>query len=227
MYWMRKFSAVLTSLLFAAALAVASPAAATHYLVDTGVGTDFNDAPYLYNFGNNNLQFEAVQFFVPDATIITSIEGALAPRVADSTLTIKLYTTGAGDTPETSFFAQAVSVPDGMGFHGVSGIAVPVTRGYYYAAFEVADGQTFNGYEVAGAPNPQSREAYLNCCTNNHAYQIITNRPVNSVGTLGLGLRVGDSPSGVPEPAAWSLMVIGVGVAGAALRRRTALVSVG
>lgn len=204
----------------AAALAIAMPATAAHYIVDTGVGSNFRDAPYLYGFGGNSFQWVAVQFFVPTATTITSIEGALAPRVADTTLTVKLYTVGTGtDAPDVSFFSQATSVHDGIGFHGATGLSIPIASGYYYAAFEVLDGQTFNGYDVAGAPNPQAKEAYINCCSN--GYHRITNTPVNAVGSLGLGLRIGDSVAGsVPEPAAWTLMIAGFGLVGTALRRR-------
>lgn len=159
------------------------------------------------------------EFFVPTATTITSIEGALAPRVANTTLTAKLYTVGdATDAPERELFAQAFSVPDGVGFHGATGLSVAVARGYYYAAFEVLDGQTFNGYDVAGAPNPQPKEAAANNLSG--GYHRITNQPVNNVGSLGLGLRVGNSPATVPEPAAWTLLIAGFGLTGAALRRR-------
>ena len=65
----------LTPILAAAALLAAVPAAATHYIVDTGAGTDFPHAPYLYNFGGNQFQFVAIQFFLPTATTIHSIEG--------------------------------------------------------------------------------------------------------------------------------------------------------
>ena len=211
------------TLTLTAALLAAAPAAATHYLVDTGAGADFPHAPYLYNFGGNQFQFEAVQFYVPGATTIRSIEATLAPRVLDTTLTVRLYAVDpVTDAPQagTAFFSRAFAVHDHYsGFQGVGGLSVAVTPGYYYAAFEVDPGQTFNGYFVAGAPRPQA-SAYAQGSQRNGAYQ----RILFPSESASLGLRIADGgTAAVPEPAAWSLMIGGFGLVGAALRRRPAL----
>lgn len=197
-------------------------AAAPHYIVDTGAGTDGLNAPYLYGIGAYAYQWVAIQFFVPTATTITSIEGALTPRVANTTLTAKLYTVGATtDSPDIELFAQAFTVPDGVGFHGATGFAFAVAPGAYYAAFEVLADQNFNGFDLASAPNPQAKEAGARYGSG--GYHRITNTPTNNLGSLGLSLRVGDSPAAtVPEPAAWTLLIAGFALTGAALRRRAA-----
>ncbi|MBC7496245.1 MAG: PEPxxWA-CTERM sorting domain-containing protein [Sphingomonadaceae bacterium] len=209
------------TLLLAAALLAATPAAAVHYLVDTGAGSDFPHAPYLYNGGGLNYQFEAVQFYVPTATTIRSIEATLAPRVVDTTLTLRLYTVDpVTDAPQagSAFFAQAFAVHDYYtGFQGIGGLSVAVTPGYYYAAFEVDAGQTFNGYFAAGAPRPQT-SAYAYGFQQGGAYQ----RIIFPAESASLGLRIADST--VPEPAAWSLLIVGFAAVGAALRRRAARV---
>jgi hypothetical protein len=203
-----------------ATLAAALPVtAAPHYIVDTGLGTDARNAPYLYGIGAYTYQWVAIQFFVPTATTITSIEGALTPRVANTTLTAKLYTVGATtDAPDIELFAQAFTIPDGVGFHGATGFAFTVAPGAYYAAFEVLADQDFNGFDLASAPNPQAKEAAAR--NGSGGYHRITNQPTNDLGSLGLSLRVGDSPATVPEPAAWSLLIAGFAFTGAALRRR-------
>jgi len=211
-------------LALATALLAAVPAAAVHYIVDTGAGTDFGYAPYVYNFGGDQFQFEAVQFYVPTATTIRSIEATLAPRVLDSTLTVRLYAVDpVTDAPQagTAFFARAFAVHDYYtGFQGVSGLSVAVTPGYYYAAFEVDAGQTFNGYFVAGAPRPE-RSAYAQGAQRNGAYQ----RILIPAESASLGLRIADTPGGaVPEPAMWAMLVAGFGLVGGALRRRSPVI---
>lgn len=202
---------------FAAALPAA---AAPHYIVDTGLGTDAQNAPYLYGIDADTYQWVAIQFFVPTATTITSIEGALTPRVANTTITAKLYTVGAAtDAPETELFAKAFSVPDGVGWHGATGFSFAVARGYYYAAFEIPPDQNFNGFDLASAPNPQAKEA--GASARSGGYHRITNTPTNNLGSLGLSLRVGEGdPAAVPEPAAWSLLIAGFALTGAVMRRR-------
>ncbi len=216
---MRPFLALAAALSFIAA----APVAATHYIVDTGVGNDFAYAPYLYGFGGPSYQFEAVQFYVPTATTIRSIEATLAPRELDTTLTVRLYAVDpVTDAPQagTAFFARAFAVHNFYsGFQGVTGLSVAVTPGYYYAAFEVDNGQTFNGYFVTGAPNPQA-SAYAQGYQKNGAYQ----RILFPYQSASLGLRIADSvTAGVPEPATWSLLIMGFGLTGVALRRRSTL----
>ena len=217
---MKRFPVAFAALAMAAAAMPA--AAAPHYIVDTGLGTDGQNAPYLYGIGSDYYQWVAIQFFVPTATTITSIEGALTPRVANTTLTAKLYTVGdATDAPQFELFAKAFSVPDGVGWHGATGFSFAVARGYYYAAFEVPADQNFNGFDLASAPNPQAKEAAAS--TGSGGYHRITNPPTNNLGSLGLSLRVGDSLTpAVPEPETWSLLIAGFALTGAALRRRAA-----
>jgi hypothetical protein len=38
-------------------------------------------------------------------------------------------------------------------------------------------------------------------------------------------LKVPMSPAGIPEPANWAMMMIGIGVVGAQMRRRNAMVT--
>jgi subtilisin-like proprotein convertase family protein len=51
----------------------------------------------------------------------------------------------------------------------------------------------------------------------------VSDRAAQNIGSLtGWSLQI-DSNGGVPEPAAWALMIVGFGLAGAALRRRSAM----
>ena len=57
--------------------------------------------------------------------------------------------------------------------------------------------------------------------SNGYHRIFITNQLVNDVGSLGLGLRIADTPGGaVPEPAMWAMLVAGFGLVGGAVRRR-------
>jgi PEP-CTERM motif len=62
------------------------------------------------------------------------------------------------------------------------------------------------------------RTSFLDIGTNDTLY-VWTQAPLNAPG----GLQTGNDLGGVPEPAAWALMILGFGAAGSLLRRRRLL----
>ena len=141
----------------------------------------------------------------------------------------------AAATPMTGFTAHLVTITSAAEDNFVkslSGAATYVwaagtdeaTEGVWKWAAGPEAGQTFYirggpvvGYQHwnPGEPNNNATENYLHIKANAGDWNDIY--PTFASG----GYVVEYSPSTVPEPAAWSLMIAGFGLIGAALRRRT------
>ncbi len=93
----------------------------------------------------------------------------------------------------------------------------------------------FSGVEIVISPLAKGN-AYTNGVSYNHSSDVLTLQEIFHVGT-GVGndllggasgatdlsdlYKAGAIPRGVPEPTTWSLMLIGAGLVGGSLRRRT------
>lgn len=204
---MREFAAVL------GALAVCSVGASAHAgaIVNTGAPT----APFAVDWGLGD--GIAARFQVANATSISEIQGFFSGVDSARTYTIALYGDGA-DKPGAQLFSTEATATANLDWNGKSGLGWAVTPGFYWAAFEVRAGQTFFTAGMPSAPpSPLVDEAF----NRSGAYFAFDG--------LDVGVRIFDTSNGggppVPEPSTWALMIGGFGLAGAALRRRRAVVA--
>lgn len=132
-------------------------------------------------------------------TLTTSFSGLLAPTTAAH---IHCCTAPTGGV--------ATQVPSFPGF------PTGVTAGSYSQTFDLSLASTFNPSFVFGYPNLElAKQALLTGLADGTAY-------LNIHTSAFPGGEIRGSFSAVPEPSAWAVMILGFGVAGAALRRRRA-----
>lgn len=127
---------------------------------------------------------------------------------------------GSGGAPGSVVDSATVTVGVGAPqWIDATSLGWNVAAGSYWMAFEAAPSSTAQANFFGSAPSPLNRYDFL---------------PVGlggwtNAGSLDLGIRLlgeGGDPVGlgplasVPEPAAWTFMIGGFGLAGAALRRR-------
>jgi hypothetical protein len=198
-------------LALAAAATLAAGQAASDVIIDTGVVMPF--------FGGIVVGGDiavAGRFDVSRPTILTDVEGYLGFATPGDTLTFALLADAGG--PGVELFASpfAVSLPEG--WQGLHGLSWTVPAGAYWLAFETRGGQTFNG--ALGIPVTPT-------LTASRLPPLFPDYTVIPLGAGGIAFRINGvaaaiPETGVPEPAAWALMIVGFGAAGVALRRRVA-----
>ena len=203
------------------ALSIASLSANANIIIDTG-------SPALTQNGaisvcgkcggptTSSGQSVALQFSVSDYYDITSIQGFLWQQ-ATGTLTLALYD-NVNETPGSQIYSssfQATDIASAQSgwrgsWAGVSGINWTVSPGKYWAAFEVRNGQTYEGALEFPAPIP------LPAAVNNSAWGQWTN--IGSGG--GGGLLVSGNLVPVPEINTNIMLLIGLGLFGFIARRQ-------
>lgn len=209
---MRKF---LGAMLAIATLTWAPGAALAGVLLNTGTPVNPNLDWSLFRVGNLDGQNLAAQFEVGvGGATITGIEGYVNGL---GTFSISVASNAGGNVPLSTILSpvQATSNSETGAWSGVNNLNLHLAQGLYWAIFSVRPdlGDTFGGGMYNNAPNPAIHEAF---------FEIPEFQWIN-YDDLNIGVRVYDDTvtAGVPEPAAWTLMILGFGAAGAALRRRS------
>jgi hypothetical protein len=199
---------VLAGSALALAVAAASAPANAALIVDTGRPVNGGDA---VDWNLNSTQSLAARFTLTQATRLTDLMGWSFAYSTPGTFTVALR--ADGETPGETLFSDTATAQLRLAFYGVHGESWMVGPGSYWLAFEVRPGDTFYGYMPNLPPSPLGPEAYTDSGTY-YRYD-----------DLDLGVRISGDVLAVPEPAAWTLTLLGFAALGATLRRRrTALV---
>lgn len=198
---MKKYA--LIALVFALPLAPAQAA----YSVDTGTPTG-STLYSLHSSGVAGFQQLAGQVSFGATTTIGTIEGYIyAPGVTDVQIGLFANTITLGNM----IMSQTFSATVGEGWQGISFLPFDLAAGTYWVTFVTFEATPVLGMRD-GVPSPLANYAFINKSTSG--------KWINQA--LNFGVRIGDGAvRAVPEPASWALMIGGMALAGAALRRRT------
>jgi hypothetical protein len=214
---------------FAMRLALLSAAAASLFLMagqaaatTVDVSVDGHSGPWQWNAGLNN----TLEYGLNDQIAPTSVSAGFNFAAGGTfTITYLAGATGAfaGENPLTDD-GNGDPTFDASGSTGNSGFFFPsayIDPGQYPAflnaligAFADASGAVVgNPFLVGNGP--------FSVAAPGGATQLLlgVNDDIFSDNSGSLRVEV-DGPGGVPEPAAWAMMIAGFGLAGAALRRR-------
>lgn len=185
-------------------LMIAMGGAQAALVVDTGAGT---------TSGGNSLDgtdWLAGKVTFADALTITSVSGWLKDlEGAGNSFTIALYS-DAANLPGNllqSATATISTVAGVAGWNGASGLNWSVNAGSYWVAFEVGGNDNLSmGVAPLNAPQPLSAYAFNDGGIS--GYQTTSS---------SFGVQV----AAVPEPESYALMLAGLGLIGATMRRRS------
>ena len=166
-----------------------------------------------------------------------TVDGAIAHVTGDWSLTATgaswgsvVATTGTAQGLQDSFFSACSLIdysghPEGCGAGSYS-LGLNFVNGASYLGGDSLDFYsliTLSASANAGPPNlgyyPGTLDAYIDPSIFFSADLDLSNYSL-SVGGVGSPLTAGGAAGGVPEPAAWALMLVGFGGIGAAIRRR-------
>lgn len=175
------------------------------FIVDTGVPTG-NTASQL-----NSSQWFAAEFELLGSQTITGLQTWI--QSVEGTLTAAIYGDG-GSIPDSGneIFSQSFSAVTGgpsFGWQGLSGLNLDLGPGEYWLAFEIRDGQTYDGLAQLNPPNPVENEAFFRDINNQWL-----------VSSEDRGIRIeGPDQAVIPEPM--TMVTLGFSLlGGAALRRK-------
>lgn len=180
-------------------------------IVDTGPGPNAGGGYGLYPD-----QWLAGEFNLSQPDTITDVYGWIDGTSYDpGTATIAIYDDG-GIIPGSQLFTTQFSIfhPQDSeiraDWYGASGLNWGLSSGTYWVSFESRANDTYSGAMPFYSQNPLSNEAFWNGGSWNST-------------RLGIGVRVysdgsAPAPGVVPEPA--SMILMGIGLAGAAMRKR-------
>lgn len=185
----------------AATLALAATPAAADVILDTGAVTPFEGG---LSIGG---QWVAVRFTVDRPTMVTDVEGYLV-RLGDSPSLTFALRDEVGGAPGERLFSAVGDVTTTPDWQGLRGLRWTVGPGAYWLGFE-SPGATFDG--VIGSP--------LRIAPFATGFPPLAPYTVADPDFFGAAVRIAGDAA-VPEPGTWALLVLGFGVAGAALRRR-------
>ncbi|HEX7948410.1 MAG TPA: PEPxxWA-CTERM sorting domain-containing protein [Phenylobacterium sp.] len=186
----------------AATLALSATPAAADVILDTGVVDPFDGGLVI------GAQWVAVRFTVDRATVLTDVEGFLARQGESPGLTLAIRDEIAGG-PGDRRFAGVGDIGTTPSWQGLHGLHWDIGPGAYWLAFEAPD-RSFE--TIIGRP---TRAAPFASAFPPDPYVVMGSFPF-----YGGAVRVtGDSA--VPEPGTWALIILGFGLAGVSLRRRT------
>ncbi len=171
--------------------------------IDTGTPPSLDMALVLD--GSNWL---AGEISFAQAAQIQSINAYVNDMGAGGTFSIALYSDSATHLPGTllnSWSASFGSASGTSGWNGVSNLNQAVAAGNYWVALEVQSTDSFSGVAPVAPPSPLAKYAFND--GSYLGYQAMAQ---------GFGLQV----AAVPEPESLALMLAGLGLVGAALRRK-------
>lgn len=193
-------------ILLAAALAAGSLSCATTALaapiIDTGNGTDMTSGYSLTSY-----QGMAGRFTLLADSQITGVQGWFATKTA-KTVTATIYKDG-DYLPSKALYTGDFSF-GANGWSGLSGLNWSLAAGNYWVAFTTAS----NDFSlIMPYDTPKPLKGYVYGTDGNWHY---SNVPLN----FAVKINGTSSPSGVPEPASWAMLIGGFGMAGAAFRAR-------
>ncbi|MBB4618092.1 PEPxxWA-CTERM sorting domain-containing protein [Sphingomonas abaci] len=184
------------SVALAATLVIAAPAQAAT-IVDTGKPVG-GDNPIALN-PNQSL---AGRFLLTSATVLTDIQGFIGSSPnAEITIAIRDGVAAPGNV----LYSGSLTAVRTASFQGLSDLNWMLDAGQYWVSF------ASSGYSsmMPGAPRPMTQTAYLDPRWGWQSYP------------MSMGVRISGVAAAVPEPATWAMMIVGFGVAGGALRRRS------
>lgn len=185
------------SIALAATLSIAAPAQAAT-IVDTGTPTG-NYIPV------NPDQSVAGRFSLASRTMLTDVQGYIGGGVSDFTIAIS-----KGSLPGTALYSGTFTSVKINSFQGLVGLSWILDAGDYWVSF------ASSGYAgmKEGAPRPMSQTAYTDPRWGWGSYP------------MSMGVRMSGVAAAVPEPRAWAMMIVGLGMIGAATRYRRRTVAV-
>lgn len=181
------------------AFSMASTASAAS-LVDTDTPVGYKT----YSLFNN--QSLAGFFTIVDPITITSIEGFITNFAANNSVVVAtLYSDGILSSSSNAIFSTSFDVAGASEiWAGKAGLNWGVTPGNYWLGFSSNDEMGLRD----GAPSPLSNYAY----TSSGNWFADTR--------LGLGIRVNGTVGAVPEPATWTLLLLGLAAIGGTMRSK-------
>jgi hypothetical protein len=211
---------VLMAAAAAATFALPSSALAT-VLYDSGDGL----SPWSGLFHQDEA---AARFIFGSAVTLTDIEGfinAVPGSPSGSIFRVNILSDIGDGEPGSVLFSTTVvgADPDpAASWQGAHGLSWSLAPGAYWVDFSGDPASDYIGVLWGDAPNPVERYAVNGHTGVGWQRQPDRDAAIRFSGEGGLPITAGEpwpATSGIPEPSAWALTILGFSAAGAALRR--------